>query len=131
MRDAYRAARLPDDVTNHGGRYTAATIPHELDCDWDTIGRIAGQETVQMVRHYTRKRRKARPAIQPLDDARVEQRALSGALCSRRLSIGFWIGSSRRNSFRNLLLTRTANGARHTDRELGVPPRKGPRRLSM
>ncbi|HWA45674.1 MAG TPA: integrase, partial [Hypericibacter adhaerens] len=24
MRDAYRAADLPDDVTNHGGRYTAA-----------------------------------------------------------------------------------------------------------
>jgi integrase len=63
MRDAYRAAGLGDDVTNHGGRYTAATRLHELDCDWETIASITGHETAAMVRKYTEKRRKARLAI--------------------------------------------------------------------
>jgi integrase len=78
MRDAYRAAGLPDDVTNHGGRYTAATILHELDCDWETIGAITGHETAQMVRKYTAKRRKARLAIERLDRARAPQKAEPG-----------------------------------------------------
>jgi integrase len=57
-------------VTTHGLRYTAATILHELDCDWDTIAAITGHETVQMVRKYTEKKRKAKVAIARLDRAR-------------------------------------------------------------
>lgn len=72
MRDAYRAAGLADDVTNHGDRYTAATRLHELDCDWETIASITGHETAAMVRKYTEKRRKARLAISRLNRSRSE-----------------------------------------------------------
>jgi integrase len=75
MRDAYRDAGLPDDVTNHGGRYTAATILHELGCDWETIGAITGHETMAMVKKYTAKRRKARIAIGRLNRARASPKA--------------------------------------------------------
>ncbi|MCA1907987.1 MAG: tyrosine-type recombinase/integrase [Magnetospirillum sp.] len=57
-------------VTTHGLRYTAATILHELGNDWDTIASITGHETVQMVRKYTAKKRKAKVAIASLDKAR-------------------------------------------------------------
>lgn len=57
-------------VTTHGLRYTAATILHELGHDWETIASITGHETVQMVRRYTEKKRKARIAIASLDKAR-------------------------------------------------------------
>ncbi|MBF0305162.1 MAG: tyrosine-type recombinase/integrase [Alphaproteobacteria bacterium] len=57
-------------VTTHGLRYTAATILHELGNDWDTIAAITGHETVQMVRKYTAKKRRAKVAIASLDEAR-------------------------------------------------------------
>lgn len=59
-------------VTSHGLRYTAATVLYELDCDWDTIAAITGHETVQMVRKYTAKKRRAKLAIARLDAARNE-----------------------------------------------------------
>lgn len=71
MRDAYRNAGLSDDVTNHGGRYTAATRLHELGSDWETIASITGHETMQMVRKYTAKKRKARLAISRLNRSRA------------------------------------------------------------
>jgi integrase len=73
MRDAYRDAGLPDDVTNHGARYTAATRLHELGCDWQTIAAITGHETMQMVQKYTAKRRMAKLAIGKLDRSQVER----------------------------------------------------------
>jgi hypothetical protein len=45
-------------------------VLHELDCDWETIGAITGHETVEMVRHYLRKKRAATLAISSLDQAR-------------------------------------------------------------
>lgn len=76
MGDAY--ARTPGlicgldtgGVTTHGLRYTAATILHELGHDWETIAAITGHETVQMVRKYTDKKRRARFAIDSLNKAR-------------------------------------------------------------
>ncbi len=69
MRDAYRAAGLPDDCTSHGLRYTAATVLHELGCDWPTIAAITGHKTAEMVRKYTAKKRRAAAAIARLDAA--------------------------------------------------------------
>lgn len=57
-------------VTTHGLRYTAATILRELDVDWETIADITGHRTREMVRHYTRQRRRTELAIARLDDAR-------------------------------------------------------------
>lgn len=57
-------------VTTHGLRYTAATVLAELGHDWDTIAAITGHETVQMVRKYTAKKRRARIAIDSLNSAR-------------------------------------------------------------
>ncbi|WP_158303955.1 tyrosine-type recombinase/integrase [Paramagnetospirillum magneticum] len=57
-------------VTTHGLRYTAATILHELGNDWETIAAITGHETVQMVRKYTDKKRRAKLAIASLNAAR-------------------------------------------------------------
>jgi site-specific recombinase XerD len=70
MRAAYRAAKISDEVSTHGCRYTAATILHELGCDWETIGAVTGHETAEMVRKYTRKKRRARLAIGLLNRAR-------------------------------------------------------------
>jgi len=67
MRDAYRAAQLPDDCTTHGLRYTAATILCELGVEWEDIASITGHETMQMVKKYTEKRRRAARAIARLD----------------------------------------------------------------
>jgi integrase len=75
MRDAYTAAGLPGDCTTHGLRYTAAVVLHELGCDWETISAITGHETVEMVRHYLRRKRGAKPAITSLDEARAANRA--------------------------------------------------------
>jgi integrase len=71
MRDADVAAGLPEDVTTHGLRYSAATILHELGQDWETIAAVTGHETVAMVRKYTEKRRRARLAIDSLNVARA------------------------------------------------------------
>ncbi len=70
MRAAYRAAGLPDDCTTHGLRYTAATILHELGCEWSTIAAITGHETAEMARKYSEKKRRAKVAIARLDEAR-------------------------------------------------------------
>lgn len=70
MRAAYQAAKITDEVSTHGCRYTAATILHELGCDWETIGSITGHETASMVRKYTAKKRLARLAIGRLNRAR-------------------------------------------------------------
>lgn len=76
MLDAYKETpRLESGlksggVTTHGWRYTAATILHELGCDWETIGSITGHETMQMVKKYTEKKRRAKVAITRLNQAR-------------------------------------------------------------
>jgi integrase len=75
MRDAYTAAGLPADCTTHGLRYTAATVLHEIGCDWEIISSITGHETVEMVRHYIRKKRAAKLAIASLDEARAANSA--------------------------------------------------------
>ena len=69
MREAYREAGLPDDCTTHGLRYSAATRLHELGCDWETVAAITGQRTVDMVRKYTARKRRARLAIDRLNAA--------------------------------------------------------------
>jgi integrase len=71
MRAAYTAAGLPADCTTHGLRYTAAVVLHELGCDWEIISAITGHETVEMVRHYLRKKRNTTVAIASLDQARA------------------------------------------------------------
>jgi integrase len=70
MRDAFRAASLPDDCTLHGLRYTFATRAIELGLDWQTIESIVGHKTAEMAVKYTEKRRRARLAIVSLDAAR-------------------------------------------------------------
>jgi integrase len=74
MRDAIRAAKLPDDCTLHGLRYTFATRAIELGLDWQTIESIVGHKTAQMASKYTEKRRRARFAIASLDEARKQAR---------------------------------------------------------
>jgi integrase len=69
MRVAYDAAELPVDFTTHGLRYTAATRLQELGVDWETIGDLVGHQTMQMVRKYVAKRRRARLAIAKLNRA--------------------------------------------------------------
>jgi len=70
MLNARTEARL--NTTNHGLRYTAATILSELGCDFPTIAAITGHQTAEMVRKYTAKKRRARIAIDRLNNARKE-----------------------------------------------------------
>ena len=72
MANAYEVARL-ENVTTHGLRYTAGTILAELGCDWETTSAILGHKTVEMVRTYTGKKRKAKLAISRLDEARSKR----------------------------------------------------------
>jgi integrase len=74
MRDAIRAAELPDDCTVHGLRYTFATRAIELGLDWQTIESIVGHRTAEMAFKYTEKRRRARLTIVTLDAARKVNR---------------------------------------------------------
>jgi integrase len=71
MRAAMRAARLPDDCTLHGLRYTFATRAIELGLDWQTIESIVGHKTAEMGFKYTQQRRRARLAIATLDAPHV------------------------------------------------------------
>jgi integrase len=71
MRDAIRAAELPDNCTLHGLRYTFATRAIELGLDWQTVESIVGHKTAQMASKYTAKRRAARLTIATLDAART------------------------------------------------------------
>jgi len=75
MRDAIRAAALPDECTLHGFRYTFATRAIEFGLDWQTIESIVGHRTAEMARKYTAKRRSARLAIttlgHPTDDGEI------------------------------------------------------------
>jgi integrase len=70
MRDAMRAASLPDDCTLHGLRYTFATRAIELGLDWQTIESIVGHKTAEMAFKYTQQRRPARLAIATLNQVR-------------------------------------------------------------
>jgi integrase len=70
MRDAMRAAALPDDCTLHGLRYTFATRAIELGLDWQTIESIVGHKTAEMAFQYTQQRRGARLTIATLDQVR-------------------------------------------------------------
>ncbi len=69
LRDAFDDAGLPKDCDAHGLRYTAATVLKELGCDWEDIGAITGHATVEMVRKYTKKKRRATVAIARLNRA--------------------------------------------------------------
>ncbi|CAO3426526.1 tyrosine-type recombinase/integrase [Azospirillum argentinense] len=71
MSDAIREAGLPEDVTTHGLRYTAATMLHEVGMEWEVIASVTGHQTVAMVRKYTAKKRNAQLAIASLDAART------------------------------------------------------------
>jgi integrase len=75
MRAAIRAAKLPDDCTLHGLRYTFATRAIELGLDWQTIESIVGHKTAEMAFKYTEKRRRARLAIVTIDAARNVNRS--------------------------------------------------------
>jgi site-specific recombinase XerD len=75
MREAIRAAGLPDDCTLHGLRYTFATRGIELGLDWQTIESIVGHKTAEMAFKYTEKRRRARLAIATFDAARGTNRS--------------------------------------------------------
>jgi integrase len=70
MREAIRAAGLPDGCTLHGLRYTFATRAIEIGLDWQTIESIVGHKTAEMAFKYTQQRRLARLAIISLDAAR-------------------------------------------------------------
>ena len=70
MREAMRAADLPDDCTLHGLRYTFATRAIELGLDWQTIESIVGHKTAEMAFKYTQQRRQARLAIATLNQVR-------------------------------------------------------------
>jgi integrase len=74
MRDAMRAAALPDDCTLHGLRYTFATRAIELGLDWQTIESIVGHKTSEMAFKYTQQRRSARLAIATLNSVRKRNR---------------------------------------------------------
>ena len=63
MRKAFREAGLPDDVTLHGLRHTAATILAEQGLDWRAIASLTGHRTAGMVAHYSRQRRDASAAV--------------------------------------------------------------------
>ena len=67
MREAYTDAGLPTDCTSHGLRYTAATVLHELGCDWETISAVTGHETRQMVQKYSQQKIRASAAISRLE----------------------------------------------------------------
>lgn len=69
MRDACRAAGLPDDCTLHGLRYTFATRALEIGVDPQTMEHIVGHKTAMMASKYTAKRRGARLTIAALNDA--------------------------------------------------------------
>jgi len=69
MAAAFQAAGI-EGVVIHGLRYTAATVLHEVGCDWETIGSITGHATAQMVKKYTEKKRRAKLAIARLNRAR-------------------------------------------------------------
>lgn len=68
MRSAYNEVGFGLDITTHGLRYTAATVLHELQLDWEVIASITGHKTMQMVQKYTRKKRLAARAIAKLDE---------------------------------------------------------------
>ena len=70
MREAMRAADLPNDCTLHGLRYTFATRAIELGLDWQTIESIVGHKTAAMAFKYTQQRRQARLAIATLNQVR-------------------------------------------------------------
>ncbi len=74
MSDAIKASGLPDDVTTHGLRYTAAVVLNELGLEWEIIASITGHQTVAMVRKYLAKKRNARIAISRLDEARAARK---------------------------------------------------------
>lgn len=74
MGEAITAAGLPDDVTTHGPRCTAATVLIEMGCDLDEVRAITNHETVAMARKYTVKKRSARPAVAKLDEARTARK---------------------------------------------------------
>ena len=67
---ARRKAGLPDDLSNHGLRYTAGTVLREIGTDWPTIADVLGHATATMARKYSERRRRTRIAITRLDDAR-------------------------------------------------------------
>lgn len=67
MHRAYQAAGL-DGVTTHGLRYTTATLLAELGCDPPTIAAITGHRTLDMVRRYTSRLRRASSAISRLSE---------------------------------------------------------------
>ena len=71
MRDAIRAAVLPDSCTLHGLRYTFATRAIELKLDWQTIESIVGHKTASMAAKYTARRRSSRLTIATLESARI------------------------------------------------------------
>lgn len=68
MAEAYKAAGL-EGVTTHGLRYTAATRLRELGQDWTEIEAITGHATVEMVKKYAGRRRKAALSIHRLNQA--------------------------------------------------------------
>jgi integrase len=70
MREAIRAAALPDECTLRGLRYTFATRAIELGLDWQMIESIVGHKTAEMAFKYTQQRRQARLTITTLDAAR-------------------------------------------------------------
>jgi integrase len=80
MRDAIRAADLPDTCTLHGLRYTFATRGLELGLDWQTIESIVGHRTAEMAFKYTEKRRRSRLVIATLDrgTARAQELIVDG-----------------------------------------------------
>lgn len=77
MRHAISEAGLPDTVTVHGTRYTAATriaevsiaAGHTQDMAWQIAASITGHETAAMARKYTEQKRLAALGVDGLNRA--------------------------------------------------------------
>lgn len=74
MAAAYAKAELPDDITTHGLRFAAAVRLYELGVSEEGVADIVGHATMQMTRHYLRKKRRTRLSIDTLDLATAKTR---------------------------------------------------------
>jgi integrase len=60
---------LPEDVTGHGLRYTAATRIHELGLSWEDVASITGHKTMAMAKKYSQQKKRAGNVVAVLNKA--------------------------------------------------------------
>jgi len=69
LKAAYRDAGLPEDVTGHGLRYTAATRIHELGLTWEDVASITGHQSMAMAKKYSQQKKRAGNVVAVLNKA--------------------------------------------------------------